>query len=92
MSNNLCKLYQRLLQKNSLGNALYFPVKASELSPGSIGYFNQNGQWYGVGSVLSLGIPYCRDLSTNDTGSYGGGQIHSANVKSVQVEAGIPVE
>jgi hypothetical protein len=37
--------YARVLRWHSFGHALYHPVPAADLRPGSVGFFDENGRW-----------------------------------------------
>ena len=85
--------YQRLLSRNSFGNALYFPVEASKITPGCMGYFNDNGHWHPLGiDIKSAGTPFYDDLSTDDSGSYECGVIKSSNIVGIDFDVGASVE
>ena len=85
--------YQRLLSRNSFGSALYFPVDASKIAPGHLGYFNDNGHWHSTDiDIKSVGTPLYSDLSAEDTSSYECGVIKSSNIVGIEFDVGVSVE
>jgi hypothetical protein len=81
-------LYQRLLSQNSFGNALYWPVDSTQIFPGCVGYFNQNGHW----KRLPIEVKSEEQVSnqggiiSEDTGTYFCGVITSSNVRNIDLD------
>jgi hypothetical protein len=87
-------LFQRLLSRNSFGNALYWPIDSTKIFPGSVGYFNENGQWKKLdikinpdGRTSSEG-----NIAAEDSGTYACGVITSSNVLNIDFDTSASAE
>lgn len=81
-------LYQRLLSQNSFGNALYWPVDSTQIFPGTVGYFNQNGHWkkLPIQATSEEQVSNQGGIISEDTGTYLCGVITSSNVRNIDID------
>jgi hypothetical protein len=87
------KTYQKLLARHGFGNALYFPKKTTEIFPGAIGYFNENGHWHALHvDLTSTDFAFSGDLSYEDTGSLRSPLILSENIERIELDVGAAAE
>jgi nucleoside phosphorylase len=79
--------YQRLLSRNSFGNALYWPVDVTDIFPGCVGYFNGNGHWKKLKTdIKSDGKKLLSDIRRVDSGEFACGVITSSNVRHIDFD------
>jgi hypothetical protein len=80
------KAYAQFLRPQSQGHALYFPVQAENISPGCLGYFDDNGDWHlleqCVDSTTLPVEPFRGDLRTVSSSPYDAPLICSQNLQS----------
>jgi hypothetical protein len=81
--------YARLLSQHSLGHALYHPVTADNLRPGSIGFFDDNGHWCSLANYPGV-IPV--DLGVPNPGQLGKRLLASRKLGDLKVNVGVSVE
>jgi len=85
--------YQRLLSRNSFGNALYWPVDVTDIFPGCVGYFNENGHWKKLKTdVKSDGKKLPSDIGRVDSGDFACGVITSSNVRQIDFDLTASIE
>jgi hypothetical protein len=96
MSEKLHKTYQKLLKRQPFGNALYKPAMGSEMYPGCVGFFTDQGDWtnfnWDIWSTDRAFEPIQKESLGIKSRPWGLDVVHSENVSQVQVTAGVSLK
>lgn len=87
------RTYTKLLQHHSSGHALYSPVPAEQIRPGSLGYFDGMGCWHSLAhDIKSVAWPvrsFDGELRVLSHEPYGVDVIASEGIENFKASIGV---